>query len=56
MAGRRNEADDRNNLIKSYIKFIKLIQPKIIFFENVKGFTLEFKKFIDARGKESNPH
>jgi len=44
MAGRRNENDERNNLIKSYIKFIKIIQPKIIFFENVKGFTLEFKK------------
>ncbi|QBA23060.1 DNA cytosine methyltransferase [Chryseobacterium indologenes] len=43
-AGRRNENDERNNLIKSYIKFIKIIQPKIIFFENVKGFTLEFKK------------
>lgn len=44
MAGRRNENDERNNLIKSYIKFIRLIKPKIIFFENVKGFTLEFKK------------
>lgn len=43
-AGRRNENDERNNLIKSYIKFIKIIQPKIIFFENVKGFTLDFKK------------
>ncbi|QQT62630.1 DNA cytosine methyltransferase [Sphingobacterium multivorum] len=44
MAGRRNENDERNDLIKSYIKFIRLIKPKIIFFENVKGFTLEFKK------------
>lgn len=31
MAGRRKENDQRNNLIKSYIKFIKIIQPKIIF-------------------------
>ena len=51
MAGRRRENDQRNNLIKSYIKFIKTIQPKIIFFENVKGFTLEFKKNKD-KGKE----
>lgn len=51
MAGRRKENDQRNNLIKSYIKFIKTIQPKIIFFENVKGFTLEFKKNKD-KGKE----
>lgn len=44
MAGRRNENDLRNNLVKSYIKFINLVKPKIIFFENVKGFTQEFKK------------
>lgn len=51
MAGRRNENDQRNNLIKSYIDFIKLIKPKILFFENVKGFTMEFKKNKD-KGKE----
>ena len=51
MAGRRKENDQRNNLVKSYIKFIKTIQPKIIFFENVKGFTLEFRKNKD-KGKE----
>lgn len=51
MAGRRNESDKRNNLIKSYIDFIKIIQPKILFFENVKGFTMEFKKNKD-KGKE----
>lgn len=44
MAGRRNENDLRNNLINSYIDFVKIIEPKIIFFENVKGFTMEFKK------------
>lgn len=51
MAGRRNENDQRNNLIKSYIDFIKIIKPKLIFFENVKGFTMEFKKNKD-KGKE----
>ncbi|MBN8705278.1 MAG: DNA cytosine methyltransferase [Bacteroidetes bacterium] len=51
MAGRRNENDHRNKLITSYIEFIEAIQPKIIFFENVKGFTLEFKKNKD-KGKE----
>ncbi len=38
-AGKRNEQDDRNKLIDSYIKFIRIVQPKIIFFENVKGFS-----------------
>ncbi len=44
MAGRRNENDSRNNLVNSYITFIQLVQPKLIFFENVKGFTQKFKK------------
>jgi DNA (cytosine-5)-methyltransferase 1 len=43
-AGLRKENDLRNGLINSYLKFIEYTQPKIIFFENVKGFTLEFKK------------
>lgn len=44
MAGKRNEYDLRNDLINSYIKFVETVEPKIIFFENVKGFTMEFKK------------
>lgn len=43
-AGKRIENDSRNKLIKSYIRFIRLVQPKIIFFENVKGFTQKFDK------------
>lgn len=44
MAGRRREDDDRNKLIDSYVEFIKLVEPEILFFENVKGFTIGFKK------------
>ena len=43
-AGRRKEDDVRNGLIKSYLKLVELIKPKIIFFENVRGFTLRFQK------------
>ena len=43
IAGRRNENDERNKLVDSYLKFVKLVKPNIIFFENVKGFTLEFR-------------
>lgn len=43
-AGKRYENDERNKLIESYVKFIRLVQPKVIFFENVKGFTQGFKK------------
>jgi DNA (cytosine-5)-methyltransferase 1 len=43
-AGKRNEGDIRNKLIDSYLKFIRIVQPKMIFFENVKGFTQQFDK------------
>lgn len=43
-AGKRQENDSRNKLIDSYIDFIQLVQPKVIFFENVKGFTQKFDK------------
>ena len=43
-AWKRVEDDFRNSLVHSYINFVKLVQPKAIFFENVKWFTLEFQK------------
>jgi len=42
-AGRRKHDDERNKLVDSYLKFIQIIKPSIIFFENVKGFTVGFK-------------
>ncbi len=44
MAGKRVEDDVRNQLMFSYIKFIDLVKPKMILFENVKGFTYAFDK------------
>lgn len=44
MAGRRVENDVRNQLVFSYIKFIEYVRPKMILFENVKGFTYAFDK------------
>jgi len=46
-AGKRDESDSRNKLIKSYIRFIRLVQPKFLFFENVKGFTQKFENNKD---------
>jgi DNA (cytosine-5)-methyltransferase 1 len=43
IAGQRNEKDERNKLIDSYISFVSLVKPDLIFFENVRGFTMEFK-------------
>jgi DNA (cytosine-5)-methyltransferase 1 len=42
-AGRRKEGDERNNLFHSYLKFVELVQPRAILFENVRGFTMKFK-------------
>lgn len=43
-AGRRDETDTRNTLIDSYLKFIDLVEPESILFENVKGFTQAFRQ------------
>jgi DNA (cytosine-5)-methyltransferase 1 len=48
MAGKRVEDDFRNKLVYSYIKFIELVKPRLIFFENVNGFTYAFKSFSNA--------
>lgn len=44
MAGRRVENDIRNQLVFSYIDFIDMVRPKLLLFENVKGFTYAFDK------------
>lgn len=55
MAGKRVEEDIRNQLVFSYIKFIELVQPRMILFENVKGFTYAFDK-RKAKDVESEPY
>ena len=41
-AGRRDPQDIRNQLVNAYIKFISLVQPNMVFLENVPGFTSGF--------------
>lgn len=41
-AGRRDPNDPRNQLVKSYLEFVKIIKPKIVLIENVKGITQDF--------------
>ena len=48
MAGKRVKDDVRNQLVFAYIDFIQMVRPKLILFENVKGFTYAF-------GKKDNP-
>lgn len=46
LAGERQFSDKRNKLINSYLRFVEILQPQIIVFENVYGFTM---KFPDSR-------
>lgn len=43
-AGKRDEKDNRNQLVDSYLRFVDLVNPDSLFFENVKGFTQAFNK------------
>ena len=53
MAGQRIEDDIRNQLVFSYIRFIDLVRPKMILFENVKGFTYAFDK---KKNRDAEPY
>ena len=44
MAGSRVKDDIRNQLVFAYIDFISMVMPKLLLFENVKGFTFAFDK------------
>ncbi|EQB64614.1 MAG: hypothetical protein AMDU3_IPLC00004G0192 [Thermoplasmatales archaeon I-plasma] len=41
-AGRRIEHDERNQMFREYIKFVEIVQPRMILFENVLGFDMRF--------------
>ena len=44
MAGKRTGTDARNRLYSAYIEFVQLVKPEMLFFENVHGFTVGFKR------------
>ncbi len=45
-AGRRDPHDPRNQLVKSYLELVDIINPKIVLIENVRGITQDFKSSI----------
>lgn len=51
LAGRRAHSDPRNVLTEDYISIVQKLNPRFLLIENVRGFTLPFKKHGDA---ESN--
>ncbi|WP_236685955.1 DNA cytosine methyltransferase [Pseudoxanthomonas suwonensis] len=47
-AGKRRKTDARNQLYLEYLKFVEILQPRIVLLENVKGITIGFPS---GRGK-----
>lgn len=41
-AGRRDHDDPRNKLFRAYLKLVRIIEPKAVLIENVRGFTMSF--------------
>jgi DNA (cytosine-5)-methyltransferase 1 len=50
LAGRRNAKDPRNKLSNEYAKMVKIINPKYLVLENVRGFNAIFK---DSEGNKA---
>lgn len=56
MAGKRQGNDVRNKLYNTYIEFVKLVQPRMLFFENVHGFTVGFERNYRGRTRKGKPY
>lgn len=41
-AGRRKSNDPRNRMVHIYLDFVRLIRPKFVLIENVRGITVDF--------------
>jgi DNA (cytosine-5)-methyltransferase 1 len=52
MAGRRTHSDPRNSLTEDYIKLVEKMEPRMLLIENVRGFTLPFKKHGNGDSKD----
>lgn len=50
LAGRRKSNDPRNELFKHYVALVKVLAPRFLLLENVKGISVAFRK--PAKGEE----
>ena len=51
LAGRRTHNDPRNALTDEYLRIVEKLNPRILVFENVQGYTQPFKKNGDEKYK-----
>lgn len=56
MAGKRLGNDIRNRLYNSYIKFVEMVEPEMLFFENVHGFTVGFTRRYKGKVKKGEAY
>ncbi|HBK07705.1 MAG TPA: DNA (cytosine-5-)-methyltransferase [Acetobacteraceae bacterium] len=47
-AGRRRPDDPRNRLFEAYLELVRIVRPRVVLIENVRGFTSSF----DRRGHD----
>lgn len=52
MAGRRTHSDPRNRLTEDYITLVDKLQPRMLLIENVRGFTMPFRKHGTGESKD----
>ncbi|MFN3625305.1 MAG: DNA cytosine methyltransferase [Hyphomicrobium sp.] len=53
-AGRRRPADPRNQLVARYLEFVRLIEPRMVLIENVRGITYDFTAASSAGTERRN--
>ena len=51
-AGRRSPDDPRNRLFEAYLELVKILRPRLVLIENVRGFKSDFK--VSGRGAARN--
>ena len=51
-AGRRRPDDPRNKLFEAYLELVKILRPRLVLLENVRGFTSDFK--VSGRSANGN--
>ncbi len=52
-AGRRTHSDPRNSLTEDYLKIVEALEPRFLLIENVRGFTVPFRKHADTNSDNS---
>ena len=59
LAGRRKKNDPRNQLFRHYLEIVRIVRPPLLFFENVRGVSVEFgkkqRKGAEGRGRKPIP-